>query len=68
MLTKILLTAAVILGVLIVLPWVLRGRGAARPGPTPPARVEDLVRCPACGTYRGLHDPCGCGAHSTPKR
>ncbi|MCL5777094.1 hypothetical protein M1105_08860 [Limibaculum sp. FT325] len=67
MLTKILLTAAVIVGAIVVVPWILRAR-KARPGPTPPARVEDLIRCPRCGVYRGLHDPCECGLRSTTRQ
>lgn len=67
MLSKILLTAAVVLGALIIVPWLIRARGP-RPGPTPPVRVEDLIACPSCGVYRGRHDRCECGMRSTSTR
>jgi len=67
MLTKVLFTAGIVVVVLIVVPWLMRAR-AQRPGPTPPTRVEDLIRCPRCGVYRGKHDPCECGLRSTSHR
>ena len=63
LLTKVALTLAVIVMALIVVPRLLRPR--RRPQAGPPARVEELIPCPRCGTYRGSHDPCECGIRPT---
>jgi hypothetical protein len=57
-LTKILLTLGVIVVALVVVPRLLGGRKRSRP--LPPARVEELIPCPRCGTYRGQYERCDC--------
>lgn len=63
MLTKVLLTVAIVVLALFVVPKLFKPRRAQ--GATPPSRVEELVPCPRCGIYRGRFDPCECGLRPT---
>jgi len=37
------------------------GRAQAKPANTQQKAIEDLVKCPSCGTYIAAGSSCGCG-------
>ena len=67
MLSKILVLLIVVLAVLFVLPKTLQAverlMGSRTP-PSPPARPEDLVRCPSCGGFHRADTRCVCGGQA----
>ena len=66
MLSKIVLTLAVIAGVLFLtrrgrLAGPPRRRGVGGPPPVP------MIRCPRCGAYHAASTRCDCDMHPTPR-
>ena len=60
MLTKYLLTAALIVIAWMVVTRLQRGKGKRTDRSVPPIVAQETVKCPSCGIYLPLGQTCSC--------